>query len=492
VPRWSATPRRGAAGTRGRRPGRRGRRARATCRRASRPHPEPQHPGHRPLRPAEPRASRRRGRRRGRRCRGGRHRRADHPPRRPDGGVADRSPQRVGAASRGGGGREHPSEQVGVGAGCGHLGAAAGEVVVAPGAGHAAAVTGARRYASASSTWPGPIASTPSRSARVRATRSDRSKARADSPRAASPSASTRSAAGRAQRRIAALGAPATVVPGPKRAGRGLPCDGDPGCDRSGRLAVRGPDERRAVDGAELELEVEPVEQRTGQAAAVALHPVGTAGAGAGRVAEVTARAGVGRRDDERPSGVGDAGARPGDRDLAAFERLAERVEHPPRRLEQLVEQQQPPVRERELAGPGHAAAATDEPGRGDRVVRLAQRRHQGERVVGRTLPRERPHRRDLEGRGEVEVRQQPVEPPREHGLPAPRRAGQQQVVPASRGDLDHPDGRPAARAPRRGRAPPGHSGQARRGAMGRERRSPFSTSTSSAEVGGSGPPAAP
>jgi len=73
--------------------------------------------------------------------------------------------------------------------------------------------------------------------------------------------------------------------------------------------------------------QVDPVEHRAGETAAIALDGVRKARALGGRVARVAARAGVHRGDQDEPRRVGRGAARSGDRDLAFLERLAQRFQ---------------------------------------------------------------------------------------------------------------------------------------------------------------------
>ena len=91
-------------------------------------------------------------------------------------------------------------------------------------------------------------------------------------------------------------------------------------------------------------------------------------------VAPATARAQVHRRDETKPGREERVPADPGDRDDTVLERLPQRLEHRPRELRQLVEQEDAAVREARLAGARHGTAADDRRRRGS-VMRGAERR---------------------------------------------------------------------------------------------------------------------
>src|SRR6185437_6038632 len=91
------------------------------------------------------------------------------------------------------------------------------------------------------------------------------------------------------------------------------------------------------------------------------------------RLAGVAAGAGIHRGDERKARGKGDAQRRARHHHTPILERLAERLERAPRKLEQLVEKEHAVVREADLSWPRNATAA-DESGGGDRVVRCTKR----------------------------------------------------------------------------------------------------------------------
>jgi len=105
-------------------------------------------------------------------------------------------------------------------------------------------------------------------------------------------------------------------------------------------------------------MQVDAIEQRTGDARAIAAHLVGRAATAAVGIAEISARTGVHGRDQlkaRRKIRLA-RGARNGDR--ARFQRFAQHLEHAPVELRQLIQKQHAVVRERNLARHRIAAAA--------------------------------------------------------------------------------------------------------------------------------------
>ena len=187
----------------------------------------------------------------------------------------------------------------------------------------------------------------------MRATRSSRSCARADSARRSTARASRSAAAGRRARR------PARASAGPSSAfGRG-PARGPPPGARARRdaradglagLGARAPHQLLAVEPRHLDVEVDAVGHRAGEPRPVGLGPPGRADAAADRIAVEAARARVARADQQRPGREARAGHRPGDVDPALLERLAQRVERRGGEGADLVEEEDAVVGEADLA----------------------------------------------------------------------------------------------------------------------------------------------
>ncbi len=224
--------------------------------------------------------------------------------------------------------------------------------------------------------------------------------------------------------------------------------------------------------------DVDPVGDRAGDLAAVvaALHLATAAPADAGVRVEVAARARVGGQHHERAGGEHHRLLAAGDADVAALERLAQRVDDVGAEQRELVEEQHPAVRPADLAGPDPAGAAADEAGGAGVVVRRGVGRADEQPVAGLEGAGERVHRGQLERLVALEVGQQPGDPLGDAGLARALGAGQQQRV------------RRRRRRPRRRsgcpRAPRGRPGRRRRAARPRARRA--------AALRTSRPPAAP
>ena len=130
--------------------------------------------------------------------------------------------------------------------------------------------------------------------------------------------------------------------------------------------------------------------------------------------------------------------ADPGDRDDAVLERLAQRLEHGPRELGQLVHQQHAAVGEARLAGPRHRTTAHDRRRRGA-VVRRPERRHEDDRTPGRQRSGDGVDARHLERLVPRQRRQDARQPPSEHRLARSRRAREQHVVLSRGRELESP-----------------------------------------------------
>src|SRR5712691_1275890 len=107
-----------------------------------------------------------------------------------------------------------------------------------------------------------------------------------------------------------------------------------------------------------LDLDIDPIQQRSREPAAVARDLVGRAAAPAAEMSQIPARTGIHCADQleaRRIFGLA-GGARDGD--AAGFERLAQRFEHPAVELRQLVQKQHAVVREGYFAGARVASSA--------------------------------------------------------------------------------------------------------------------------------------
>lgn len=92
--------------------------------------------------------------------------------------------------------------------------------------------------------------------------------------------------------------------------------------------------------GRDLDLHVDPVQQRPRDAALVMLYHVRAAAASAGRMAVIAARAGVHRGDQLETGGKFGLARRPRDRDAARFHWFAQHFEHAAFEFRQFIEKQ--------------------------------------------------------------------------------------------------------------------------------------------------------
>ena len=123
-------------------------------------------------------------------------------------------------------------------------------------------------------------------------------------------------------------------------------------------------------------------------------------------------------------------------RHSAVLERLTQDLERRLRELRQLVEEQHAVMRERDLAGPRHAAAADHRDHR-RRVVRAAERPLLHEAAARWQEARDAVDLRDLECLLAREARQDGAQAAREHRLARPRHADHQEIVAARRRNLE-------------------------------------------------------
>ena len=186
--------------------------------------------------------------------------------------------------------------------------------------------------------------------------------------------------------------------------------------------------------------EVEAVDQRARELVPEGREPLSRARAREPRVAPPTAGAEVHRRDELEARREDASPLDAGDADDAVLERLAQRLERGPLKLDELIEEQHAAVGERRLAG-ARARSAADQGGHRRAVVRRPKGRRVDERPLRREEPGDRVDARDLEGRLVVEGREDSRQAAREHRLPGAGRAGEEEVVPAGRRDLEGPPG---------------------------------------------------
>src|SRR5207302_6210495 len=123
-----------------------------------------------------------------------------------------------------------------------------------------------------------------------------------------------------------------------------------------------------------IDAQIDPVEERARESALVEVEHARRAAAAPQVVARPAARAGIGGSYQDEPGGVGHGARRAGDGDPALLQRLAEGLQRRRVELGELVEKEHAAAGSADLAGAGHAGAATDQARGGDAVVRAPER----------------------------------------------------------------------------------------------------------------------
>ena len=121
--------------------------------------------------------------------------------------------------------------------------------------------------------------------------------------------------------------------------------------------------------------------------------------------------------------------------DAAFFERLAHGFQHAALELRQFVEKQNAVMRERNFAG-RRIDVAAEQAGVAGGVMRRAERPARHERLAGFEQADDAVNLRRLQRFVQRERRQDGGKPFREHGFARARRADQQHIMAARRGDL--------------------------------------------------------
>ena len=227
------------------------------------------------------------------------------------------------------------------------------------------------------------------------------------------------------------------------RAGRGRrrsACPGRRHPERHGRrrLARDAGEQLVGVRPAEGHHEIEAVQQRRRDPAAVPGAGDGAAGAGA-LVDALAAGAGVHGGDEEEGRREGDGAAGAAHPDHPLLEGLAERLEGGHGELPELVEEEDPVGGETHLTGPERPAAASDQRDDGGPVVRGPERRAVEEGAVGQRTARGRVDAGDGQRLLGGERREQPGQALGQHGLARPGRPDHEEVVAPGRGHLERP-----------------------------------------------------
>lgn len=182
------------------------------------------------------------------------------------------------------------------------------------------------------------------------------------------------------------------------------------------------------ADGGHFDVEVDAVEERPRQPRLIVgdAARIGAALAGEARVIGAAAAARVHRGDELKARRIGDAVVGAGDRDLAGFDRLPERIEHLRLEFGKLVEEEHAAMRKRNLAGL-RAQAAADHRGHARGMMRIAERPLVGERAV-LDRARDRGDHRNLEQLRGRQRRQDRGQARGEHRLSRTRRPDHQHV----------------------------------------------------------------
>ena len=186
-----------------------------------------------------------------------------------------------------------------------------------------------------------------------------------------------------------------------------------------------------------LDVQVDAVDQRARQPALVVggAARIRAALAGEARLVGAPAAARVHGGDQHEARGIGHAMVGARDRDLAALERLAQRVERLRLEFGHLVEEEHAVMGERDLARP-RAQAAADQRRHAGGMMRRAERAAVGERAA-LDLARDRGDHGDFEQLRRRQRRQDGGEPRRQHRLAGAGRPDHQQVMAAGGGDLE-------------------------------------------------------
>ncbi len=184
-------------------------------------------------------------------------------------------------------------------------------------------------------------------------------------------------------------------------------------------------------------MQVDAVEQRPRQPALVfgRAAQIGPAFAGESGVAGAPAAARIHRRHQHETRRIGDAVIDARDRDLAGFQRLAQRVENLGGEFRHLVEEQDAVMRQRNFARPRPQAAA-DQRRHRRRVMRRPERPLVGQRAAFDHAG-DRGDHRDFEQFGRRQRRQDRRQPCRQHRLAGAGRPDHHQVMAAGGGDFE-------------------------------------------------------
>jgi len=162
----------------------------------------------------------------------------------------------------------------------------------------------------------------------------------------------------------------------------------DPGADGGGWLAGGLPDQLFDLDRRHIDMHVDPVQERPGETAAIALHLERAAGAGADPITQKSACTGIHGGHQHETGREVEAGGGPGNGHRAVLEGLAQHLEHMLFELRQFVEEKDAVMGQGNFTRSRHLPAA-DQAGIGNCIMGRAkgsggeQRRFFGQEAGG-------------------------------------------------------------------------------------------------------------
>ena len=213
-----------------------------------------------------------------------------------------------------------------------------------------------------------------------------------------------------------------------------LPGGADAPADGRRRLGLGQIGQPVGGNGLHLDVHVDAIQQGAGDAVQIAPNLRGRAAALLRPAAQMAAGTGIHGADQHETRRIGGLGVDAGDGHEAVLQRLAQRLQHVPAILRQLVQKQHAVVRLADLAGQGVVAAAHQR-GVGRGVVGRAKG-PLSQQAAGRNAAGHGVDARGFQRLGEGHVRQNGGHAPRHQRLARAGRADEQHVVPAGRGDF--------------------------------------------------------
>src|SRR5206468_5958515 len=161
-----------------------------------------------------------------------------------------------------------------------------------------------------------------------------------------------------------------------------LPCAHNALADGSGSFLCAFAGDITIFDRGHFDVQIDAVEQWTGDALPISLHLKRSATAFALQVAKIAAWTGIHRRNEHQLRGKRDAACRARHGDLPVFERLAHYFQRRSLKLGQLIEKEHAVVRDAYFTGIRKRAAA-EQPNVADGVMRVAEWSDRNERFFG-------------------------------------------------------------------------------------------------------------